>query len=212
VKEAVMVRHPEVRHPEIPPLSAILAETIADEIVTVGDLVERLARRGFGLLMIVLALPTMIPVLPPGSAVAVGILYFILGGQMLVGLERPWLPLRLRRYRLSPKAVAILRHRGVPIVRRVERYSRPRPLFPNERVAARAVALAVLLIGMILILPLPFLNTLPAIGVLLLGIGLLNRDSVFLLAGFALTIAVALVVAFGLGTLYALMSRLLGRP
>lgn len=205
-----MVRHPEIDQPEIAPLSAILAETIADEVVTLGELIERLARRGFGLLMMVLALPTMIPALP-GSSVVVGLLYMILAGQMLVGLEQPWLPLRLRRYRLSPRAVAILRERGIPIVRRIERYSRPRPLFPNERIAARAVALAVLVVGVILFLPLPFLNTVPAIGVLLLGIGLLNRDSVFLLAGFAITIAVVSVVAFGFGTLYVLFNRLWGR-
>lgn len=206
-----MVRHPEIRHQDVTPLSAILAETIADEIVTLGELVERLARRGFGLLMIVLALPTMIPVLPPGSSAVVGILYIILAVQMLLGLDQPWLPHRLRTYRLSPRAVTALRQRGVPVVRRIERYSRPRPLFPDERIAARAVALAVLVVGVILFFPLPFLNTIPALGILLLGIGLLNRDSVFLLAGFLITIGVTLVVAFGLGTLYALFNRLWGR-
>lgn len=200
-----------VDHPEIKPLSAILGETIADEVVTLGELIDRLARRGFGLLMIALALPTMIPVLPPGSSAVIGLLYIVLAVQMLIGLDQPWLPARARRYRLSARTITALRHRGVPVVQRIERYSRPRPLFPNDRIAARAVALAMLVVGVILFFPLPFLNTLPALGVLLLGIGLLNRDSIFLLTGFLITIAVVLVIGFGLGTLYALLNRLLGR-
>jgi len=35
-------------HPEIEPLSAILTNTIADEVVTLGELIDRLAQRGFG--------------------------------------------------------------------------------------------------------------------------------------------------------------------
>ena len=199
-----------IAHPEVEPLSAILAETIADQIVTLGELVDRLARRGFGLLMIVLALPTMIPILPPGSSAVIGLLYVILAIQMLIGLDQPWLPLRARRYRLSSRAVIALRHRGVPVLRRIERYSRPRPIFVDDRIAARAVALAVLVLGIVLFFPLPFLNTVPALAVLLLGIGLLNRDVVFLLAGFLLTASVVLIIVFGLSTLYALFNRLFG--
>jgi len=196
---------------EAEPLSAILAETIADEIVTLGELIDHLARRGFGLLMIVLALPTMIPVLPPGSAAAIGLLYVVLAIQMLIGLEEPWLPLRLRRYRLGPRAITALQERGVPLLRRLERFSRPRPFFVDERITTRGVALIVLVLGIVLFFPVPFLNTLPALAVLLLGIGLLNRDALFLLGGFLLAVVVLLIIAFGLGTLYALFNRLLGR-
>lgn len=195
---------------EVEPLSTILAQTIADEVVTLGELLDRMARRGFGLLMIVLALPTMIPILPPGSSAAIGLLYIILAVQMLIGLDQPWLPPRARRYRLSPRAVVALRYRGLAVVRRIERYSRPRPLFVDDRITARAVALGVLVLGVVLFFPLPFLNTVPALAVLLLGIGLLNRDSVFLLAGFLLTTAVVLIIVFGLSTLYGLFNRLLG--
>jgi len=198
-------------HRQAPPLSVILAETIADEAVTLGELLDHLARRGFGLLMIALALPTLIPVLPPGTAAAIGLLYVILAIQMLIGLEEPWLPARLRRYRLSGRAIAALRERGVPLLRRIERFSRPRLLSLDDRITARAVALVVLVLGIVLFFPLPFLNTVPALAVLLLGIGQLNRDAVFLLAGFLLAVGVLLLIAFGLGTLYALLNLLLGR-
>lgn len=207
------VKHPGVT-PEPPgpePLSAVLLDELTeDETVTLGELRDRLARRGFGLLMIVLALPTLIPVLPPGSAAFIGLLYILLSLQMLVGREVPWLPSRVSRIRLSARTITALRDRGVPFLRRIERFSRPRPLLVDERLAARAVALVVLLLGVILLTPLPFLNTLPALAVMLMGIGLLNRDGMFIAAGLLITTAVLLVIGFGVGTLYALFSRLFG--
>lgn len=197
--------------PEVEPLSEILSETIADEIVTLGELVDRLHRRGFGLVMIVLALPTLIPILPPGSAATIGALYILLSVQMLIGLDRVWLPRRARSYRLRARAVRALRQRGVPFLRRIERFSRPRSVLVDERIIARLVALAVFVLGVVLLSPLPFLNTLPALAVLILGIGLLNRDGVFLAIGFLLAAAILLIVAFGLGGLIALFNHLVGR-
>jgi len=197
--------------PEIKPLSAILADTIADEVVTLGEVIDRLALRGFGVLMILLALPTLIPVLPPGSAATIGLLYVLLSIQMLLGLDRPWLPPRARRYRLSPRAVLALRQRGVPVLQRIERWSRPRPLLLDDRIVTRLVAVTVLVLGIVLFFPLPFLNTVPALAVLILGIGLLNRDGVFLLAGMLLTAGVLLIIAVGLGTLLALFTRVFRR-
>ena len=197
---------------ELEPLSAILLnELTEDETITLGELRDRLARRGFGLLMILLALPTLIPVLPPGSAAFIGFLYILLSLQMLFGKDEPWLPKRLNRYRLSARVIAALRTRGIPFLRRVERFSRPRPLLLDERIVSRGVAFVVLVLGIVLLSPLPFLNTLPALAVLLMGIGLLNRDGVFIAAGLLLTTVVLLVIGFGLGTLYALLNRVLRR-
>lgn len=197
---------------QLEPLSTILLDELTEgETVTLGELRDRLARRGFGLLMIVLALPTLIPVLPPGSAAVIGLLYILLSLQMLFGKDEPWLPKRVSRYRLSARTIAALRTRGVPLLRRIERFSRPRPLLLNDRVVSRGVAVVVLVLGIVLLSPLPFLNTLPAMAVLFMGIGLLNRDRVFIAAGLVLTAAVLLVIGFGLGTLYALLSRFFRR-
>lgn len=200
------------RHPEVKPLSAILEEALeADRAVTLGEIADRAARRGFGLLMIMLALPTLIPILPPGSAAAIGLLYVTLSAQMLVGLERPWLPDRVRAYALSARTVAALRTRGVPFLQRIERFSRPRPILLDDRIVTRVVAAAVLVLGVILFSPLPFLNTLPALAVLILGVGLLNRDGVFVLGGLLLAAGVIAAVVFGAGTLYALFTWLVNR-
>src|SRR5437867_11908301 len=95
-------------------LSVIIVESLRDEIVTVGALADRAARHGFGFLMIVLSLPAMFPVLPPGLPALVGLLFVIVASQMLVDLELPWLPCGVRSYSLSARATQILHRRGIP--------------------------------------------------------------------------------------------------
>ncbi len=193
------------------PLSAIIAEMLGSQVVTVGEVADRVAQRGFGLIMSVLALPTMIPVLPPGSAAFIGLLYILLAVQMLIGLPRPWLPVRVRNYRLTSGTMRMLQERGIPLLRRVERRARPRATWVPDALVTRAVAVAVLLLGIVLLSPLPFFNTIPAMTVLILGIGLFNRDALFLLGGLVATAVVVAVAVAGADTLIRLAERLTRR-
>src|SRR5437773_10960704 len=193
------------------PLSAIIAEMLGSQVVTVGEVADRVAQRGFGLIMSVLALPTMIPVLPPGSAAFIGLLYILLAVQMLIGLPRPWLPVRVRNYRLTSGTMRMLQERGIPLLRRVERLARPRATWVPDALVTRAVAVAVLLLGIVLLSPLPFFNTIPAMTVLILGIGLFNRDALFLPGGLVATSVVVAVAVAGADTLIRLGERLTRR-
>lgn len=188
------------------PLSRILEEALSGASsgpVTVGQLAERMEERGFGLLIILLSLVTLIPVLPPGSAAGVGLLYVVGALQMAAGRRRPWLPRRLSEYRLSPRAAERLRTGGVSVLQRVERFSRPRWTPLSDEALLRASSVVVLLMGVVLFLPLPFLNTLPGLSMLAVGIGLMNRDGVFLLVGTGLAGVVLALVGLGFEALRA---------
>jgi hypothetical protein len=158
--------------------------------------VDKVAERGFGLLFTLLALPTMIPVLPPGASAVVGAMYALLGLQMLLGLPHPWLPRRVRGYVLSSRVVAGLQGRGIVLMEYLERFSRPRWAFFEKQPVPRLVALLVIAIGIVLFLPLPFMNTLPALGLMFIGIGLINRDGVFILLGSLLNLGLLLFLLF----------------
>lgn len=174
-------------HAEEIPLSQVI-EDILNEAGTqpmrLGALLDRTEERGFGLLMLILGLPMLIPFLPPGSSTVVGPIYAMFAVQMLSGSTRPWVPQRLRDHVLSSQTVEILRRRGVPIIRAVERLSRSRGIWLEERHTLRLVGVVVLLMGLILLGPFPLLNTLPAVSVMLLGMSLINRDAAFMVAGF----------------------------
>ena len=163
-------------------IDSILRDTNEGSI-TLGDLVACTGERGFGVMMVILGLPMMIPILPPGSSTIVGPIYAIFAVQMLRGAQSPWVPRGLRDRVLSATAVRILRERGVPLIRAAERWSRPRGIWFAERLVVRLVGGMLLLMGLILLGPFPLLNTPPAISVMLMGIALLNDDILFLLAG-----------------------------
>lgn len=167
-----------------------------DGQATFGEIADRVAERGFGLFLILLALPMLVP-MPPGSSGPVGLLFALLGGQMALGWTRPWLPVRVRAYNISPKILTTLQRSGVALMQRVEHLSKPRWTFMENPLMLRALGLLLVGIGVILFLPLPFLNTVPSIFILLIGIGLLNRDGVVLLLGFLLCLGVILFVLFG---------------
>lgn len=168
------------------PLSGVIDSILRDTnegSITLGDLVACTGERGFGLIMVILGLPMLIPILPPGSSTIVGPIYAIFAFQMIRGAQSPWVPRGLRDRMLSATAVRILRERGVPLIRAAERWSRPRGIWFAEQLVLRLVGVMVLLMGLILLGPFPLLNTPPAISVMLMGIALLNDDIVFLLAG-----------------------------
>jgi len=151
--------------------------------VSLGELLDRTADRGFGLVLILLGLPMLIPFLPPGSSTIVGPIYATFAIQMIRGGQQPWIPRRLRDWVLQGRTARVLRERGLPLVRRAERFSRPRHWWLGENATVRIVGVVVFLMGVILLSPLPFLNTLPALSVMLIGMGMLNRDFVFMAAG-----------------------------
>jgi hypothetical protein len=198
-------------HLEEMPLSKVI-EGILDKAGThpmrLGELLDRTEERGFGLLMLILGLPMLIPFLPPGSSTLVGPIYAIFAVQMLAGAARPWVPQRLRDHVLTSQTIEILRRRGVPIIRTVERLSRHRGIWLEDRLALRLVGVVVLLMGVILLGPFPLLNTLPAVSVMLLGMSLINRDAAFMVAGFLVAGVSIGLIGVSAGLIFRLIDHL----
>ncbi|HLW46578.1 MAG TPA: exopolysaccharide biosynthesis protein [bacterium] len=205
-------RQPRLVPAVTPPtkITQLLAEVFNEEREpTVGGIVDGIKDRGFGFLLVVLALPTLVPILPPGSATAIGFLYVLLALQMLCGAERPWLPERIRAYQVPKHIVPKLRQFGLRVFGQIERISRPRAMLLPDYITSRIVASAVLFIGLVLLSPLPFLHTLPGVTVLILGAGLLNRDGVLILGGLILATMALGIVTLGTRVLYVLGTRVL---
>lgn len=153
--------------------------------LTLGQLIDRSGETGFGLLFVALSLPPFVPVMPWGTAAAIGALFTALGLQRGLGRPRPWLPARVRRVPIGGRMATFLEQRALPLLERLERVSSRRlPLATSEPVH-RASGFAVALLGLLMLSPLPFLNSLPALLVLVIGLGFLKGDGLFLIAGSA---------------------------
>lgn len=161
-------------------------------------LVDHLSTRGHALLAFFLALPFLQPVPLPGLSTPFGAAIAVLG--LLMALGRPtWLPRRwLRRDLPSAQLVRIVRT-GQRLLRRVERFIKPRGVWFHRHRWARPIAGIVIAIsGAELALPLPiaFTNTLPALVIATTAVAMLEEDAILAAVGWVLFV-LALVV-FGL--------------
>jgi hypothetical protein len=165
------------------------------ETLRLGDLLDGLGRRAFGMLLFVATLPAFIPI-PIGGAVS-GPLVVLIGLQLLVGRREPWLPAAIERRGPHRHALARFYRLMSPWLARLEKLVRPRlQQLLLHRAAAALTGLLLVLLGLLLSLPIPFTNYLFGALLLLFALALLERDGALLL--FAWIAGGACVAVFGL--------------
>jgi hypothetical protein len=170
---------------------ALILKEFEVETVTLREVLALLHGRGYVLLVMLLALPFCQPIPLPGLSTPLGLIIGIIGVRLALG-RKPWLPARLLDTRLPPKLFARVFQLTQKIVQWFERLLRPRLLWVTaspRREQMHAVPIALCALLLLLPLPLPFSNVIPAWGVLLIAGGLLERDGKFIIAGYVTTLA-----------------------
>ena len=152
--------------------------------VTVDNILEIAGERTFGFLFVLLSLPSALPVPAPGYSVPFGIVMLLLAMQLIAGSEQPWLPEKFRKKGFERSSVQDILRKGMPWLERIETVARPR-LTPvcTSRVGRMVIGLAIALMSVSMMIPIPLTNTLPAIGIFVTGFGLLDDDGAISLAG-----------------------------
>lgn len=180
-------------------LSRILRDLCADPDIeiTIGEIVDAFGRRAFGAMLFVFSVPNLLP-LPPGGTTVFGLPLVLLAPQVLVGMRRPWLPRFINQHKFKGADLERLFGRLLPTLEKVELLSRPRLTFMFGPVGDRLTGLICTLLALILILPIPLGNLLPAATIATLSLALFQRDGVIALAGYVLTVMSggALVVGY----------------
>lgn len=178
------------------PLSAVLFRLAHDrqrDRVAIRDLLEAPEDRAIGALMFVFAVPNVLP-MPPGVSAILGAPLVFLSAQLMLG-RRPWLPAVIAGRSLSREDFATLMRRVVPWLVKAERLLRPRASWLARPPMEYLVGLACLLLAVVLVLPIPLGNSLPALAISLLALGVLERDGFWIIAGGGMCIVAATVVS-----------------
>jgi len=177
-----------------------------------GDLIDRLDERAFGLMLLLLALPCCLPfvyLLP--QIVALPML--ALAGQMAAGRPHPWLPNRLHERRFSVAAFQKVVVRSERYLGWIERFARPRLAPVTSDKGARIVGVLLLIPTASILVPLPSTNTIPGIGVAIAALGLIERDGVLVILGLLVGFCwVALLVLLGAEAVEIIKNWLSARP
>ncbi len=173
-----------------------LAHGIEAERISLDALIDRVGASATGLCLLLFGLVSLIPGIAP--VLGVGLCLFALG--MMLGRETPPLPGWLRRVQIDRQRLHQGLQRLCPLVAWFEKWLQPRRAAGLLRgPASRLVGVAALVNGILIVLPIPFGNTAPAVATILLALGLVVGDGLAVGAGLlasvaALAIDVALVV------------------
>lgn len=185
--------------------------------VTLAQVRDLVGSDGLMLLAAFLTIVFLVPVSVPGVSTVFGAGILLIGVSRLFHLEL-WLPKRIERRLVATDRLRSALQRGLIWFRRLERVSRPQRMsWATSEGAARVINDCALILGAALLMApfglIPFSNTLPAIALLFLAIGTLQRDGLCIVIGHVsnlVTIAYfALLIGGGGYALISAMQRLL---
>ena len=173
------------RYDTFEPLSAVLRDFVdgPEDRITLDMMLNRFGHRAFGALLFAVALLCLVP----GAAAPIGLVLALIAAQVMIGFRRLWLPGFVRRRGFSQRALA----RGLsPLIgrlERIERFSSPRLPWLFGSVGDRMIGLVSTVLALVIVLPIPFGNLLPAASVAMLALALVLKDGILALVGYAMT-------------------------
>ena len=159
---------------------------------TLGTLIELFQENSFAILFVLLLGVPALP-LPTGGATHVfEIIAVLLALELVAGRDEIWLPQRWRKLELAGDKQQRFIGGLMKTIRWLERFSRPRLRFLfDHRVTNIAFGLLVIggSVGAFFAPPFTGLDTLPALGVVLLSLGVLFKDAIVVVAGLVVGVA-----------------------
>ena len=190
-----------------------IAESLPGERTRLGDLMDRLQGRVYTLLLVLLCLPFCQPIALPGLSTPFGVVIALLGLRFAFR-QRPWLPKRLLNTCIPNRLLHRVLDGSARILNTLEKLLHPRiPWLFGLPYTQLLSGTAIGVCGLLLLLPLPvpFSNLLPALAVILIAAAMSERDGAMLLAGggvFVVTLAFFAAIFLGGAGLAAWLHRL----
>jgi hypothetical protein len=165
--------------------------------VTIGWVSEQLGPRSFGLTFFVMGLVGLVP----GLSTFVGALVAWPALQLVRGRKVASLPRLVRERKISVEKLARISQAASSRLAGIERLIRPR-WAPAIQTTRRLTGFVMLLLGLTMVLPVPFGHLVPAFVILLLALAYLEEDGIALTVGlFAALASLAITTTAVWGTI-----------
>ncbi|WP_414528540.1 exopolysaccharide biosynthesis protein [Nodularia chucula] len=187
--------------------------------VTLAEILLLAKERAFGFLLVILSLPSALPIPAPGYSIFFAIPIFILAIQLMIGAKIPTLPQKILNYPIKLTTVQKFLKAGNPWLKRIEAIARPRFTYICTTIPGKlTVGSAIALMAISMMIPIPGTNTLPAIGVFVTSFGLLEDDGAISLGGLVIcllgaitSISIFIALAWGGASLLDVLKAWLSR-
>jgi hypothetical protein len=186
-----------------------LADWLPGGRTTLGTVVDGLGASGTGIGLLLFSLTALIP----GIAPVLGVALCAIAAGLVLGREEPCLPRRIRRWPLNSDRLRSGLHGLIPRVEWLEQWLHPRAGHWLGAPGLRLIGVASLINGVLIVLPIPFGNTAPAVAMLILSLGLVTSDGFAVAAGLAATVVAmavdAALVGIGFAAIGAVVASVL---
>ncbi|MBV2184092.1 MAG: exopolysaccharide biosynthesis protein [Rhizobium sp.] len=176
------------------PLSAVLLRLSRHDrpMITIRDIAIALQDRSFGAFLLIFALPNLVPA-PPGATLVLGLPLIFVTWQMLASAQgRIYLPRRIGDYGVTTATFQLVVNRLAPWLKRAGTLVKPRFWLLGTRFSERLLGLFALVLAVVVFLPIPLGNWLPALAII--GFAHSQCDGFGVLIGVAVG-AISLLVA-----------------
>lgn len=170
-------------------LAAVLQSVLQikeGEQQTIGNVCTEVGEKGFGVLLVMLSLPSALPIPAPGYSTPFGLAILLVAFQILRGQEKLWLPSRIQKVEIS--SVMGLRMASVAgkFLGATERWIKPRHKWITSTAGQVGLASIVALMAILMLFPIPLTNTFPAMVIFLIGIALAEEDGLLAFVAFVI--------------------------
>ena len=165
-----------------------LVKTHKEGLLTYKTLVKAMGEQAYGLIIILFALPSALPISAlPGVSFIFWLAIFFIAVHIIMARPSLWLPVVLARQRIEAEKLANIVHRTTPYLKRIELLLKPRWQFLSSPVMERIHGIILLGLGLLLMLPIPFSNFVLALLIILFGLGLSEKDGLLLFIAYCAT-------------------------
>ncbi|MBD1938498.1 exopolysaccharide biosynthesis protein [Microcoleus sp. FACHB-68] len=179
-----------------------LLKRLSETSLTLADIITETKERGFSLVIGLITLPFLFP-MPPGLTAVLGIGSLLLAAQMALGRRTPWLPKKVAQFQFPHAFVLLLLKNLKKITRILEKLTKRRlPRIADNPRVWQMNGVCIAWLTLLLMLPIPFTNPIPTIGILLFVVATLESDGLLICISYILTLLITLLFAFIIYTLW----------
>lgn len=166
--------------------------------ISFQSIINELGDHAFGLIMILFALPNLLPLsVVPGFSTLFGLPIIFVALHLIIGKHTLWLPSFLGHKKIDSQKLESMIQATLPYLRKLEKVLQPRFLFMTSKFLDRIHGLVLLCLSILLTLPIPFSNFIFATGIILFGLGIAEEDGLIII-----------IVYLGLFSLLVLFTQL----
>lgn len=167
-------------------LRKLSANIDGGEDVTIGQMLELFGVRGFAFLLFVFPLLNIAIFIVPGVSTFFGIPMIFFAVQMVAGLKTPVFPKVILGKAIKRSVLKRGLEIGINFMNKVEGVIRPRFLFLFGAKMDRVHGILAILLAVLMSFPFPFVNLPPSLGLVVLSLGIMQRDGLFIVGAYAI--------------------------